>query len=78
MAEQIEQTPRTDVSRVRAWMIRRPIATFLVLVYATTTLVFVPRVLTEPGVLPGGATPHGVLQNVLGSAVPAFIVTGPW
>jgi membrane protease YdiL (CAAX protease family) len=47
----------------------------LVLVYATTTaLVFVPRGLTEPGLLPGGATPHGVLVNVLGSAVPAFIV----
>jgi membrane protease YdiL (CAAX protease family) len=25
--------------------------------------------------LPGGATPHGALENVLGSAVPAFIVT---
>jgi uncharacterized protein len=46
------------------------------LVYATTTaLVFVPRALTEPGLLPGGATPHGALENVLGSAVPAFIVT---
>ncbi len=44
-----------------------PIATFLVLVYATTTaLVFVPKWLTEPGLLPGGATPHGVLENVLG------------
>ena len=76
MAEQIEQAPRTDVSRVRAWVVRHPIATFLVLVYATTTaLVFVPRALTEPGLLPGGATPHGVLVNVLGSAVPAFIVT---
>jgi uncharacterized protein len=76
MAEQIKQAPRTDHSRVRSWMIRHPIATFLVLVYATTTaLVFVPRVLTEPGMLPGGATPHGVLENVLGSAVPAFIVT---
>jgi membrane protease YdiL (CAAX protease family) len=48
----------------------------LVLVYATTTaLVFVPKGLTEPGPLPGGANPHGVLVNVLGSAVPAFIVT---
>jgi membrane protease YdiL (CAAX protease family) len=76
MAEQIEQAPRTDLSRVRSWMIRHPIATFLMLVYATTAaLVFVPRVLTEPGMLPGGATPHGVLENVLGSAVPAFIVT---
>jgi len=45
-------------------------------VYATTTaLVFVPKTLTEPGLLPGGATPHGILENVLGSAVPAFIVT---
>ena len=34
-----------------------------------------PKGLTEPGPLPGGATPHGVLVNVLGSAVPAFIVT---
>jgi len=34
-----------------------------------------PRALTEPGLLPGGATPHGALENVLGSAVPAFIVT---
>jgi uncharacterized protein len=65
-----------DVSPLRSWIARHPIATFLVLVYATTTaLVFVPKALTEPGLLPGGATPHGVLENVLGSAVPAFIVT---
>ena len=76
MAEQTEQAARTDVSPLRMWIIRHPIATFLVLVYATTTaLVFVPRALTEPGLLPGGATPHGALENVLGSAVPAFIVT---
>src|SRR4249920_3464699 len=76
MAEQTEQAPRTDVTPLRSWIIRHPIATFLVLVYATTTaLVFVPRALTQPGLLPGGATPHGVLENVLGSAVPAFIVT---
>src|SRR5215212_8269006 len=76
VAEQTEQAGRTDVSPLRSWIIRHPIATFLVLVYVTTTaLVFVPRALTEPGLLPGGATPHGVLENVLGSAVPAFIVT---
>jgi hypothetical protein len=40
-----------------------------------TALVFAPKGLTEPGLLPGGATPHGVLENLLGSAVPAFIVT---
>jgi membrane protease YdiL (CAAX protease family) len=76
MAERSADVRAADASPVRSWIKRHPIATFLVLVYATTTaLVFVPRVLTEPGVLPGGATPHGVLENVLGSAVPAFIVT---
>ena len=78
MAGQAEQSAQTDISPLRSWIVRHPIATFLVLVYATTTaLVFVPNALTEPGRLPGGATPHGVLENVLGSAVPAFIVT-PW
>jgi hypothetical protein len=74
MAGQIEQAARPDVSPLRSWIVRHPIATFLVLVYATTTaLVFIPRALTEPGLLPGGAT---LLENVLGWAVvPAFIVT---
>ena len=54
MAEQTEQAARTDVSPLRSWIIRHPIATFLVLVYATTAaLVFVPRALTEPGPAPG-------------------------
>jgi uncharacterized protein len=76
MAGQPEHAARTDVSPLRSWIVRHPIASFLVLVYATTTaLVFVPEGLTEPGLLPGGATPHGVLVNILGSAVPAFIVT---
>jgi uncharacterized protein len=76
MAGPTEQAARTDTSPLRSWIVRHPIATFLVLVYATTTaLVFVPKGLTESGLLPGGATPHGVLVNVLGSAVPAFIVT---
>jgi hypothetical protein len=71
-----EQAARKDLSPLRSRIVRHPIATFLVLVYATTTaLVFVPKGLTEPGLLPGGATPHGILVNVLGSAVPAFIVT---
>ena len=75
MAGQTEHAARTDISPLRSWIVRHPIASFLVLVYATTTaLIFVPKGLTEPGLLPGGATPHGVLENVLGSAVPAFIV----
>ena len=83
----VERTYRSWLSRLsrppermsflrRSWIIRHPIVTFLVLVYATTrALVFVPKDLTEPGLLPGGATPHGILENILGSAVPAFIVT---
>jgi hypothetical protein len=49
-----------DVSPLRSWIVRHPIATFFLLVYATTTaLVFVPKGWTEPGLLPGGATPAG-------------------
>jgi membrane protease YdiL (CAAX protease family) len=71
-----EQAAGTDVSPLRSWIIKHPIASFLVLVYVTNAaLVFVPGALTQPGLLPGGATPHGVLENVLGAAVPAFIVT---
>jgi hypothetical protein len=78
MAGQTEQAAGTDISQMGSWFVRHPIATFLVLVYATTTaLVFVPKELTEPGLLPGGATPHGVLENVLGSAVPAFYCYRP-
>ena len=50
MAGPTEQAARTDLSPLRSWIVRHPIATFLVLVYATTTvLVFVPKGLTEPG-----------------------------
>jgi hypothetical protein len=59
MAEPAADVGAADVSPLRSWIVRHPIATFLVLVYATTTaLVFVPRGLTEPGLLPGGATSH--------------------
>lgn len=78
MAERFADVRAADASPLRSGINRHPIATFLVLVYATTAaLVFVPRGLTEPGLLPGGATPHGVLVNVLGSAVPALSLP-PW
>ena len=51
-----------DAFPLRLWIIRHPISTFLAFVYAiTAALVLVPGGLTEPGVLPGGATPHGHL-----------------
>jgi uncharacterized protein len=76
MPERINRAAPTDKHRVRSWIVRHPVSSFLLLAYAiTVALVFVPRGLTEPGLLPGEATPHGILENVLGSAVPAFIVT---
>jgi hypothetical protein len=43
MAEPAADVGSADVSPLRSWIVRHPIATFLVLVYATTTaLVFVP------------------------------------
>ena len=77
MAEQIEQTPRTDVSRVRAWMIRRPIATFLCSCTRRRRTRLRSQGFDRAGMLPGGATPHGVLVNVLRSAVPALSLP-PW
>ena len=76
MVEPAAEVGAADISPLRLWIVRHPIATFLVLVYATSTaLVFDPQGLTEPELLPGEATPHRVLENVLGSAAPAFIVT---
>jgi hypothetical protein len=37
MAGPTERAARTDLSPLRSWIVRHPIATFLVLVYATTT-----------------------------------------
>jgi hypothetical protein len=81
MAEHTEQAGRTDVSPLRSWIIRHPITTFLVLVYATTTaLVFVPRALTEPGLLPGGATPHGArcYARLTPGAIPCDTSAASW
>jgi hypothetical protein len=45
MAEPAADVGAADVSPLSSWINRHPVATFLVLVYATTTaLVFVPRV----------------------------------
>jgi hypothetical protein len=55
MSERADQTARTEhVGALRSWIVRHPISSFLVLVYATTAaLAFVPKGLTEPGLLPG-------------------------
>jgi uncharacterized protein len=70
--------PRTDGGASRCcgrWWPGTPVAAVLVLVYVITTgLSFVP-VVTRPGLLPEEATLYGSLVNILGSAVPAFVVT---
>jgi membrane protease YdiL (CAAX protease family) len=54
VAEPAAEVGAADMSPLRSWIVRHPIATFLVLVYATTmAFVFVPKGLTEPGLLPG-------------------------
>src|SRR5215212_1992619 len=64
------------IRALRSWIIQHPITSFLILAYApTAALAFAPKALTEPGLLPGGATPHAFLENAVGSALPAFIVT---
>jgi uncharacterized protein len=50
-----------------ALVIRHPIAAYLVLVFAITGLLAVPPI---PELM------YGALENVLGAAVPAFVVTG--
>ncbi len=52
-----------------------PITAFLVLVFVFSTGLALVPVITEPGLLPGGRTLFGPLTNILGAAVPAFVVT---
>jgi len=48
MAEPAADVGASDVSSLRSWIVRHPIATFLMLVYATNTaLIFVPKGLTS-------------------------------
>ena len=75
MAEPAAEVGAANVSPLRSWIVRHPIATFLVLVCDDYGTGVRPQALTEPWLLPGGAIPHGALENVLGSAVPAFVVT---
>jgi membrane protease YdiL (CAAX protease family) len=60
---------------LRPVVARHPVAAFLVLVYGIIAGLAVVSALTGPGLLPGGATLHGLLENILGAAVPAFVVT---
>jgi hypothetical protein len=53
VADQNLQTARANANGLRSWIVRHPIASFLVLGYATSwALTLVPDALTEPGHLP--------------------------
>jgi membrane protease YdiL (CAAX protease family) len=51
------------------------VAAYLLLVYGTITVLALVPALTEPGLLPAGAALHPYTENLLGAALPAFVVT---
>ena len=60
---------------LRPVVARHPITAFLVLVFVFSIGLTLVPVIAEPGLLPGQRTLMGPLMNILGSAVPAFVVT---
>ena len=78
MAGQTEQAAGTDISPMGSWFVRHPIASFLVLVYATTTaLVFVPKELTEQGLLLAERHRTGCWRMFLGRLCQHLLLP-PW
>jgi uncharacterized protein len=61
-------------SGLRRLVARHPVAAFLVMVYTVNTAVAVVPVLTRRDLLPFGLAPYDSLGQILGVALPAFIV----
>jgi membrane protease YdiL (CAAX protease family) len=61
-------------SALRRLVARRPVAAFLVMVYAVNIAVALVPVLTRRDILPFGLAPYDSLGHILGVALPAFIV----
>jgi CAAX protease family protein len=59
---------------IRRWIVRHPVAAFLVMVYAVNVAVALPSSLTRRDLLPFEFAPYDVLGHVVGSALPAFLV----
>jgi hypothetical protein len=57
------------------WIARHPVASFLIMAYVVTVATALSPALTRRDVLPYEHAPYDLLAHVLGSAVPAFIVT---
>src|SRR5215212_11504822 len=61
-------------SVLRRLVVRHPVATFLVMVYAINTAVALSPLLTRRDILPFGLAPYDSLGHIFGVALPAFIV----
>jgi membrane protease YdiL (CAAX protease family) len=62
-------------SSARGVVARHPVAAFLVMVYAINIAVALPPILTRRDLLPFDQAPYDWLGHIVGSAVPAFLVT---
>jgi uncharacterized protein len=75
MADDTLQSGASWYSPIRIWIARHPVAAFLIMVYVVTVATALAPVLTRRDLLPYEQAPYDLLAHVLGSAVPAFIVT---
>ena len=65
MSERPAAARSLHIRSLRPIVVRHPVAAFLLLVYAIIArLAFLPPTLTQPGLLPAGATVHGPRLNV--------------
>jgi len=61
-------------SAIRRLVVRHPVASFLIMVYAVNTAVALSPLLTRRDILPFGLAPYDSLGHIFGVALPAFIV----
>ncbi|MGH8959538.1 MAG: CPBP family intramembrane glutamic endopeptidase [Acidimicrobiia bacterium] len=60
------------------WIGRHPVAAFLIMVYVITTATSLSPALTRRDLLPYGQAPYDLLAHLVGTAIPAFIVTAAY
>jgi len=70
-----DQPRASFVSSARGVVARHPVAAFLVMVYAINIAVALPPILTRRDLLPFDQAPYDWLGHIVGSALPAFLVT---
>ena len=75
MSDDTLQPGASWYSPIRMWIARHPVAAFLIMAYVVTAATALSPALTRRDLLPYEHAPYDLLAHVLGSAVPAFIVT---